>query len=129
MNEVEQEVWRTVQELNQAWTSGRVDELERYFHEDMVAITPMDRKRLEGRAACVASWARFVERAVIREWRERDPLVRIFGDAAVVTYSYDLACEVGGEDVRLEGRDMFFMIRRDGRWPAVADQFSEFSGG
>jgi hypothetical protein len=128
MTEAELEVWHTVQDLNRVWTSGRVDALDRFFHKDMVAITPMDRKRLEGKAACVASWKRFVGRAAIHEWRERDPLVKIFGDAAVVTYYYDLACELGGERVRLSGRDMFFLVRQDGRWLAVADQFSELSG-
>ncbi len=60
MTETELEVWQTVEALNRAWTTGRVDELERYFHPDIVAITPTVRERLEGREACIAGWAEFV---------------------------------------------------------------------
>ncbi len=125
MTQTEREVWRTVQELNQAWTGGRVDALERYFHRDMVAITPMDRERLEGRMACIASWARFVDQATIHDWRELDPLVRIHENAAVVTCYYELDCSLDGERTRLAGRDLLFMVKESGRWQVVADQFSE----
>jgi len=52
--------------------------------------------------------------------------VRLFGDAAVVTYLYELRCRLGGASLTLGGRDMFFLVREEGRWWAVADQFSSF---
>ena len=128
MNAAELEIWRTVERLNATWTSGRVDELEQFFHDGMVAITPTDRLRLEGRDACVASWRRFVERAAIREWKTSDPLVRVFGEAAMATYYYDMLCEIDSKVVRLSGRDMFVLVHEGGRWLVVADQFSEFPG-
>lgn len=37
---IKEEVWQTIQTLNQAWTvKGNVDELKNYFHKDMVAIS------------------------------------------------------------------------------------------
>jgi hypothetical protein len=52
MDQKEQEVWECVQAMNRYWTCGSLQELERlndYFHEAMVAITPVDRLRIEGR--------------------------------------------------------------------------------
>ena len=126
MTEDEQVVWRTVQALNRAWTQGRVDELDGYFHDDIVVVTPTDRERLEGKKSCVASWRRFVDTAIIHEWTDRNPTVRLYADAAVVAYDYELACEIRGEPMALAGRDMFFMVRQGGRWVAVADQFFEY---
>ena len=130
MTPAELEVWQTVEALNRAWTTGRVEELERYFHEEVVAITPTDRERVEGRQACIAGWAEFVRQAKILDWKESEPRVRVFGDdAAVVTYYYDMLAVMGGKEIRLAGRDMFFMVKEDDRWVAVADQFSEFPSG
>ena len=128
MNDIETEVWRTVQALNRTWTEGNVDDLEAFFHPDIVVVTPTERERLEGREACVAAWRRFVNAATIRIWKEIDPAVRVHGDAAVVTYYYELSCEIEGREVSMAGRDMFFLVREDGRWLTVADQFSGFPG-
>lgn len=49
MTPAEAEVWATVQALNRTWTTGNVDDLADHFHPDMIAITPTDRDRLEGR--------------------------------------------------------------------------------
>jgi predicted ester cyclase len=126
MTQAELEVWRTVQELNRAWTSGRARGLERFFHPVMVAVTPSDPEPLLGQEACVAAWQRFAEAATIRSFSERSPTVRLFGDAAVVSYGYLLECELGGQSLTLAGRDLFFMVREGGRWQAVADQFSPY---
>ncbi len=47
----------------------------------------------------------------------------------MVTYYYDMLVEMGGKEMRLAGRDMFFMVIEDGHWLAVADQFSEYPTG
>ena len=119
-------VWNRVQELNRVWTQGDPAALEEYFHRDMVAITPVDRLRREGQAACIEGWTGFTRMARILSWKETDPLVQVYGNAAVVAYYYDINCEMGGQPVRLQGRDMFFLVKENGRWLAVADQFSSY---
>jgi len=117
MTPTEIEVWQTVVAMNHAWTTGHPEQLRDYFHTDMVAITPTERQRLEGRAACIAAWAAFVEQAKILDWKERDPKVTVFGtSAAVVTYYYAAKVEMAGKLVELTGRDMFFLVHEQGRW-------------
>lgn len=125
-NPVERELWATVRALNAAWTEGRPEELSHYFHPDMLAITATERHRIEGGSACIAAWRAFADMAHIHFWQELDPAIRIFGDAAVAAYDFDMAFDVGAETVNMAGRDMFFLIRQEGRWRVVADQFSSY---
>jgi ketosteroid isomerase-like protein len=122
------EVWNTLRALNDCWTKGDGSNLVSYFHKDMVAITPAKRERVVGRDACVADWMAFAKAARIQFWSEADPQITVFGDAAVVTYYFDMSVEMGGQTRRLSGRDMFVFAKEDGRWWAVADQFSPYPG-
>ena len=65
MTPTELEARQSVQAMNRAWTTSHVEELRNYFDENIVAITPTDRHRLEGREACIAAWAAFVEQAKV----------------------------------------------------------------
>lgn len=123
---IKQQIWDALRALNDAWTQGAPDALEDYFHENMVAITATDRDRRLGRAACIAGWKSFAQAASIHFWHEIDPDIRVYGDAAVVTYYYDMAFDMSGQTIAGSGRDMFFFVKENGRWWAVADQFSAY---
>lgn len=125
-NSVKQEVWQTLRALNDAWTKGRAEDLVNYFHEDMVAITATDRNRLEGRNACMASWLAFSRAAKIMTWKEIDPKVQLFENTAIITYYFEMSFEMGGQTIHADGRDMFVFVKQEGKWWAVADQFSPY---
>ena len=128
-SKIKDEVWQTIQALNRAWTvKGNVDELKNYFHKDMVAITATDRGRLEGRESCIAAWKAFVEAAKIHYWKEIDPKIQLYidGKSAVVTYYFDISFDMGGQTMKMSGRDMFVLAKEDGKWWVVADQFSPY---
>ncbi|MGE5471061.1 MAG: nuclear transport factor 2 family protein [Bacteroidota bacterium] len=123
---VRREIWTTLRALNDAWTQGQAQTLSDYFHPRMVAITASDRRRREGQAACLAGWQAFAAASSIQRWREIEPLIEVFGDAAVVTYYYEISFTMADRRVQQDGRDMFFFVRENGRWWAVADQFSPY---
>ncbi len=120
------EVWETLRNLNDAWTKGDGKDLKNFFHKDMVAITPTDRNRREGRDDCVAGWLDFLSKAKVHRWAEIDPKIQIYGDSAVVTYYFDMAFEMSGQLIEMGGRDMFVFVKENGKWWAVADQFSPY---
>lgn len=131
-NKIEDEVWQTVKELNHTWAvDGDVSALNNYFHENIVVIHPGDKYRLEGREECINSWREFIEEARVIYFKELEPDIKIYGDGkfAVVTYYYDMEMEIKGETVHSDGRDMFVLVKEDGKWWVVADQFSSFPGG
>lgn len=128
-SKIREEVWQTIQALNRAWTvKGNVDELKNYFHKDMVAITATDPERLEGRESCIAAWKAFVEATQIHYWKEIDPKIQLYndGNSAVVTYYFDISFDMGGQTMKMGGRDMFLLVKEDGKWWVVADQFSPY---
>src|SRR5258706_1724304 len=95
LNPDQQEVWKTLRALNDAWTKGNPEKLKQYFHENIVAITPTDRERLKGREASFGAWNKFVQSTKILEWKEIDPIVQVYGNAAVVTYNFEISYEIG----------------------------------
>ena len=121
-----QEIWANVRAMNDAWTKGNPDDLAKFFHRDMVAITATDRNRLDGGAACIAAWKGFTNTARIHRWGEIDPLIHIYGNSAVLACNFDMSFDMGGQTINLGGRDMFFFVKENGRWWAVADQFSPY---
>jgi len=121
-----QEIWANVRAMNDAWTKGNPDDLAKFFHRDMVAITATDRNRLDGGAACIAAWKGFTNAARIHRWEEIDPVIHIYGNSAVVAYNFDMSFDMGGQTINMGGRDMFFFVKENGRWWAVADQFSPY---
>ncbi len=123
---VKLEVWQTLRALNDAWTKGKPDDLKNYFHRDMVAITATERERLEGRESCFTSWNNFAKAAKIHDWKELEPRIQIYGNTAVVTYYFDMSFDMGGQTVKLGGRDMFVFVNENEKWWAVADQFSPY---
>lgn len=129
MNELEREVWKVVSDMNRAWSVDlNTDVLKDYFHKDMVAITATDRERIVGRDACVAAWKLFVDRFHTDYFRETDPLVQIHagGTCAVVTCYFDMFYSAGESKFTAGGRDMFVLVKEDGKWWIIADQFSPY---
>lgn len=129
MNQLEHEVWQFVSEMNRAWAVDKNTEvLKDYFHQNMVAITSTDHYRIEGKDACLAAWKTFVDTTQVHYFKEIDPSVQIYADgaAAVVTYYFDLSFEMGGQTITSSGRDMFVLVKEDGKWWIVADQFSPY---
>jgi len=129
MEQADAKIWETVQAMNHCWTCGDASELDKlndYFHETMVAITPTDKYRREGKEACVAGWESFARNAKIYSWKEIDPKIQVYGNTAVVTYYYDMSFDIGGQTINMAGRDMLTLVNKNGKWWIVADQFSSY---
>lgn len=129
MTRDERKVLETVEAMNRCWTAGDPAELRDYFHEHVVAVTPGDRLPLVGREACVEGWSAYARSTKILSWETHDVRVRVHGDAAVVTYLFEMVCERGGQRFQPAGRDLMVLSRHEGRWQVVADSFSPYPAG
>jgi len=121
------EVIATVGEMNRLWTETWDEAaFSRYIHPDAVAMAPTTPGRLIGRDAYVAGWKGFAEATKIHEWKESGHRVSFFcrGTCAVLTYFFTIRFTMAGQEIAMQGRDMFTLIRQGGRWLVVADQFS-----
>lgn len=114
-----EEVKAFIGEINEAWVKGRPGDLKDYFHEEMVIFSPGFGVRGEGREACVKSYEDFVSQATVDELVEIDMVVDLWGGTAVATYRFEVSYKMNGQKYRDTGRDLFVLIREDGRWWAV----------
>lgn len=117
--ESREQILKIIHELNDAWATGHPEQLAGFFHEDIVMVDPAFTRRLQGRDACIASYAEFCSQATIHGVKIGEPGIEVFGDTAVTTYSYEVDYEMGGERFKDSGRDLFVFVRADGKWQAV----------
>jgi len=105
--------------INEAWTQDRLEDLNRFFHQDMVIIGPDARVAGRGRDACISSYRSFAEAAEIHSFAQNDFRIEAFENTSVVTYSFSLSYEMDGKIFRDSGRDMFVFTREREDWMAV----------
>ncbi len=128
-SQLQKEVWDTVLTINKTWAVDQdFDKLDKFFHENMIAISPNDRERLEGGKVCVTAWRTFAQSVEIKYWNEINPEVVLYHDdtLAIVSYYYDISYKQRGRSIDITGRDLFTLIKEDGRWQVISNQFSPF---
>lgn len=113
------EIRQLLKSMSEAWVSGHPEELEEYFHEDMVIALPGFGRRGVGKRACVESYKELTSRATIQDFRESDPLIDVWGDTAVASYRFELDYEMSGQEHHDSGQDLFVFARERGNWRAV----------
>jgi len=112
-------VRQLIKGINRSWIQGRTQELEAFFHEDMVIADSEFRHLGEGRDTCIQSYKDFVEKAKVVDYQEKDPVIDIFGNAALAATMFDITYEIDGKIHRDKGRDVFVCIRENGKWWAA----------
>ena len=114
-----EEIWRIVQEINDAWVSGRPEDLDKYFHKEIVFVAPGFAQRIEGRAACVDSFREFCAKATVRAFKPVDPAIDIFEGTALATYSFTVEYDLNNEIFNEGGRDLWVFVRDKDKWRAA----------
>jgi hypothetical protein len=102
--------------LDAAWRYARWDELAACLDPRVVIVAPGMVQRAEGRAAAVASYRDFMDRATLVRYRSDAPQVDVWGDTAVATFGWDMVWETDGTPHHESGHDVF-VCRRDAAAP------------
>jgi ketosteroid isomerase-like protein len=113
------EIRRILKSINEAWTKGRAEDLDKYFHEDMVIAQPGFGIRGEGKRACVDSYREFAGMASIQSLKESQHVVLVWGNTAVASYRFEIEYELDGQAHQDAGYDLFVFARENGDWLAV----------
>ena len=114
-----EEIRQILKDINEAWTKGNTDDLNKYFHEDMIIAQPGFGIHGDGRNACVDSYKEFAGMASVQGLRESEHIVLVWGDTAVASYRFDIEYELDGQSHQDAGYDLFVFTRQDGNWLAV----------
>ena len=113
------EIKAAVKHLNEAWRAGRFEELEHYFHPDVVVAHPRFTKRMIGREALLASYKDFVSHATIDSFEPAEPQVDITGETAVSVCPWRIQYHFEGNRFDESGWDLMVWNLRAGRWIIV----------
>lgn len=108
-----------VRAINQAWVGGRYDELERWFHPEMVLAMPGFAERVEGRGPIIDSYRDFGEKAAMHEFEAGEPRIDVVGPTAISTMDFEIDYEYEGARSREAGTDLLVLHRSDEGWRVV----------
>ena len=114
-----EKIHKVMKAINAAWTKGRPEEIAMYFHDDIVIAHPNFSGRGEGKEVCVQSFVDFVSNAEILNYQESEYSIDIWGDTAVVTYSYQFEWEMNQEKHNEKGNNLYVFSRDNEEWRAV----------
>lgn len=110
---------KIVKAINNAWNKNRLEELEEYFHENMIIADSNFNKLAKNKKECIASYQSFINQAKILGYTEREIDVEIIGETAIVNYIFNISWEVNNSISSEEGRDVFVVEYSNGKWLAV----------
>ena len=114
-----EEIRLLLNKLNDAWRSGNTEQLDACFHEGVVFKGPNLAEMGRGREACVTSYQDFLRQATVRDFQWSEPVIDVWGNAAVASYSWQIRYEMNAKAYDEPGQEVFVLIRDRDRWKAV----------
>ena len=117
-NDIE-EIRNILQKINNAWYSGNPDELNDFFHTDIVMKGPNFQTIAKGRDVCVQSYKDFLAQCTVKDYQQSEPDIDAWGDTAVAIMPWTMTYVLNGEEYTESGFDVFTFARQDGKWLAV----------
>lgn len=118
----EREVWELIEDWNRAFADNDPDRYFDFVAEEITVLTPSNPYRVEGKPDDREEFEFGIRMGYSRigVFQEMTPLVRVYGDTAVVTYfsrGYYGDPAAGGAMAFLKETDV--LRRIDGRWQIV----------
>ena len=115
----EEEAVRKVEdEFASAYGRNDADTLDRLWAPDYTFVNPGGQAMTKAkRLAMIRSGELKIE-----SYTRDEENIRIYGNTAVVTYRSHVKAERNGQDIGSDRRVITVLVKRDGRWQAVAQQ-------
>ena len=110
---------KQLRRLIDSWRSGHVADMVPFLHEDIVMKYPGFAGPLNGTRELIAGFEEFCKNARVLEYIESDEQIDIIGNAAVVTFRFEMLYERPSYRERSRGRDLWVFERGTSGWVAV----------
>lgn len=112
------EIERLVEHLIEAWFNDNLEDMERYFHPQVVMIEPGNR-RITGVEEMIESYRVFMEDAEVSDFKMTEMSVDLFGTTAVAFFTYRVHYRVDSTKFD-ESNAEILVLRKDGdSWQIV----------
>ena len=115
-NDLKDEIRQTVLGINEASRKGDIETLKHFCHKDVVIVPPGFVQRAEGRDTYLKSVEDFCATGNVLEYKELSMKIDVFGDVAIVYYSYETKWEMEEKTFNEKGNDVMVLKRKEGKW-------------
>ena len=115
-NDMKNEIRQTVERINEASRKGNIEALKKFCHENVVIVPPGFVQRGEGRDTYLKSVDDFCAQGTVHEYKELSMKIDVFGDVAIVYYSYETKWEMEEKTFNEKGNDVMVLSRTEGKW-------------
>ncbi|MDX1585619.1 MAG: nuclear transport factor 2 family protein [Balneolaceae bacterium] len=113
------DIEQLVNRLNDDWLNDRIENLSRYFHKQVVMIQPGTHKKVIGREEMIDSYREFAEEADVSDFRIRDLRIDVFGETAIVLYTFSIKYRVETTQYDENGLEILVLNLHNGHWQIV----------
>ncbi|MCZ6640467.1 MAG: nuclear transport factor 2 family protein [Gammaproteobacteria bacterium] len=105
---------RFVRELNDTWQQGKLDELTRFYHPDVVLLPPDSGEPIHGRNAVIGSYGDFASAATLHDFIVSSLEVFEFATTAVVHMRFVVEFSLQDQRLREGGLEIYVLNIVDG---------------
>ena len=105
--------------INDAWLSGRVDDIASAVHPEIVMVFPGFSGEMRGRAHFLDGYRDFVANAKVHHYREQNHHIDVVSRTAVLTCTYEMLYERAAQRYSVTGRELWVFEREGSAWIAV----------
>jgi len=116
---VKKQVENLVYNLQDAWLNNRPDELEQFYHPNVVLLPPGGGEPVEGREAVIESYARFLQAANVNRFEITGLQVDLFDATALATVRFEIDYSMEKETRREQGIEILVLKRSNESWVII----------
>lgn len=113
------EIESLVERLNDSWLNDKLENMDMFFHKQVVMLQPGTNKKVIGREALIDSYREFVESSEVSDFRTKDLAIDVFEDTAVVFYTFRIKYRVETTNYDEDGSEILILHRHNDRWLIV----------
>jgi ketosteroid isomerase-like protein len=113
------EIESFVERLNDSWLNDKLENMDMFFHKQVVMLQPGTNKKVIGREAMIDSYREFVESSEVSDFRTKDLAIDVFEDTAVVFYTFRIKYRVETTNYDEDGSETLVLHRHNDRWLIV----------
>jgi uncharacterized protein (TIGR02246 family) len=114
-----QEIDQLVRKLQDTWLEHRVDELESFYHENVVFFSPGNGKRTAGQQAMIESYRKFLSSSTNHNFQIMDLQIDVFGTTAIAIVTFEISYQSQDKNYDEQDNDIMILNNAEANWKIV----------
>jgi len=111
--------------MSDAFNAGKVEEILKYFDEELIEFSSTKPERLMGISALRETFNFYLKEADHLEFNIVSPIIKIIDENAAIATFYWLVVLINGKTRReIQGRGTHVFLKKDEGWKIIHEHFS-----